>query len=38
MSLEDAKKAGLPEEWKAYAWDFIVTEGWIETLYTNLKK
>jgi glyoxylase-like metal-dependent hydrolase (beta-lactamase superfamily II) len=38
MSLEDAKKAGLPEEWKAYSWDFMDTQGWIETLYTNLKK
>jgi glyoxylase-like metal-dependent hydrolase (beta-lactamase superfamily II) len=38
MSLDDAKKAGLPEEWKSYASDFIPTETWVETLYTGLKK
>ena len=38
MTLEEAKKAGLPDEWKSWTWGFIPTERWVETLYTNLKK
>lgn len=38
MSLEDAKKAGLPEEWKPYATSFVPVETWVEELYTGLKK
>jgi cyclase len=38
MTLEDAKKAGLPEEWKSWEWKFISTAAWIETLYTSMKR
>ena len=38
MTLEEAKKAGLPDEWKSYASDFITVEKWVETVYTSLKK
>jgi glyoxylase-like metal-dependent hydrolase (beta-lactamase superfamily II) len=38
MTLEDAKKAGLPEEWKSWSWGFVPTAGWIETLYTSMKR
>jgi hypothetical protein len=38
LSLEDAKKAGLPDAWKSWANEFITVEGWVETLYTGLKK
>ncbi len=38
MTLEQAKKAGLPDEWKGYASDFITVEKWVETIYTSLKK
>ena len=38
MSLEDAKKAGLPAEWKGWATKFVTTEFWIESLYNGLKK
>jgi glyoxylase-like metal-dependent hydrolase (beta-lactamase superfamily II) len=38
MTLEEAKKAGLPEEWKMWAGGFITTELWVETLYTSLKR
>ena len=38
MTLEEAKKAGLPDEWKSWAWGFITTERWVETLYTSLKR
>jgi glyoxylase-like metal-dependent hydrolase (beta-lactamase superfamily II) len=38
MTLQDAKKAGLPEEWKSWSWDFISTDTWVETLYSSLKK
>jgi len=38
MSLDDAKKAGLPAEWKGWATKFITTDFWIETLYNGLKK
>jgi cyclase len=38
MTLEEAKKAGLPEEWKSWSWGVVPTEGWVETLYTALKR
>jgi glyoxylase-like metal-dependent hydrolase (beta-lactamase superfamily II) len=38
MSLDDAKKAGLPAEWKGWATQFVTTEFWIESLYNGLKK
>jgi len=38
VSLEDAKKAGLPEEWKSWATDFVPVERWVETVYTSLAK
>jgi glyoxylase-like metal-dependent hydrolase (beta-lactamase superfamily II) len=38
MTLDEAKKAGLPDEWKRYASDFITVDKWVETIYTNLKK
>ena len=38
MTLEQAKKAGLPDEWKSYASDFITIDKWVETVYTSLKK
>ncbi len=38
MTLEDAKKAGLPDEWKGYARDPIAVENWIETIYATFKK
>ncbi|HEX4824488.1 MAG TPA: MBL fold metallo-hydrolase [Candidatus Polarisedimenticolaceae bacterium] len=38
MSLEDAKKAGLPDEFKSYASSFIPIEKWVETVYEGQKK
>jgi glyoxylase-like metal-dependent hydrolase (beta-lactamase superfamily II) len=38
MTLEEAKKAGLPDEWKSWSWGFISTERWVEILYGSLKK
>jgi cyclase len=38
MTLEEVKKAGLPEEWKPWATSFVPIEGWVETLYTSLKR
>jgi glyoxylase-like metal-dependent hydrolase (beta-lactamase superfamily II) len=38
MTLEQAKKAGLPDEWKSYASDFIPVETWVETVYDSLRK
>jgi glyoxylase-like metal-dependent hydrolase (beta-lactamase superfamily II) len=38
MTLEEAKKAGLPDQWKPWASDFITVETWVETLYNALKK
>lgn len=35
MSLEDAKKAGLPDEWKEWGSGFINTDRWIETIYNS---
>jgi glyoxylase-like metal-dependent hydrolase (beta-lactamase superfamily II) len=34
MSLDDAKKAGLPE-WKEWGSGFITTDRWIETIYNS---
>ncbi|HEX8746709.1 MAG TPA: MBL fold metallo-hydrolase [Pyrinomonadaceae bacterium] len=34
-SLEQIKKEGLPEEWKAWGTGFIKTEQWIETIYRS---
>lgn len=34
MSVEDAKKAGLPE-WKEWGSGFITTDRWIETIYNS---
>jgi glyoxylase-like metal-dependent hydrolase (beta-lactamase superfamily II) len=38
MTLEEAKKAGLPEEWKPWATSFVPVESWVETVYTGLKR
>ena len=38
LTLEQAKQAGLPDEWKSYASDFITVDKWVETVYTSLKK
>jgi cyclase len=35
MSLDAAKKAGLPEEWKGWGSGFITTDRWIETIYNS---
>lgn len=41
-SLDEIKKAGLPEKYKDWSWNFIPTDRWIETIYneysTNMKK
>ncbi|HSK73601.1 MAG TPA: MBL fold metallo-hydrolase [Pyrinomonadaceae bacterium] len=41
-SLEEIKKAGLPEKYKDWSWNFIPTDRWIETIYnefsTSMKK
>jgi glyoxylase-like metal-dependent hydrolase (beta-lactamase superfamily II) len=34
-SLEQMKKEGLPEEWKAWGAGFIKTDQWIETIYRS---
>jgi glyoxylase-like metal-dependent hydrolase (beta-lactamase superfamily II) len=38
LSLEEAKKAGLPPEYGSYSWNFVTTERWIETVYKGLSK
>ena len=38
LSLEAAKKAGLPEEFKAYATSFVPVEKWVQTVYEGQKK
>ena len=38
VTLEEAKKAGLPDEWKGYARDPIAVENWIETIYASFKR
>jgi len=37
-SLDDIKKAGLPEKFKPFDWQFVPTERWIETLYAAYSK
>jgi len=37
VTLDEAKKAGLPDEFKPWATDFMTIERWIETLYTTFK-
>jgi glyoxylase-like metal-dependent hydrolase (beta-lactamase superfamily II) len=32
-TLEEIKKAGLPDEWASFDWPFITTDIWIETIY-----
>jgi glyoxylase-like metal-dependent hydrolase (beta-lactamase superfamily II) len=34
-SLEQAKAAGLPEQWKSWGTGFINTDRWIETIYND---
>ncbi len=36
MSKQQVLEAGLGEEWKAWHWQFITEQRWIETLYDNL--
>jgi len=36
LSLEQAKKAGLPAEFASYASESITTEGWVDVVYTSL--
>jgi len=36
-SLDDIKKAGLPDEWKSWGTGFIKTDAWVETIYNSLK-
>jgi cyclase len=38
LTLEQAQKAGLPDEWRSWAGDFITVDKWIETVYAGLKK
>jgi len=38
MSLEEAKKAGLPDTWKPWATNFVTVDLWVETLYSAFKK
>ena len=38
MTLEQVKKAGLPDEWKSWASDFVPVERWVEIVYTSLKR
>ena len=35
MSVEEAKKAGVPEAWKSWAWEFVSADSWIELLYKS---
>jgi cyclase len=37
-SLDQIKKEGLPEEWKAWGTGFVKTEQWIETIYRSLSQ
>ena len=38
MTLEGVEKAGLPDEWKSWTWDFVPVDRWIEIVYTNFKR
>ena len=35
VSLDDAKKAGLPDTWKGWATEFMPVERWVEFLYRS---
>jgi len=37
MTLEQAKAAGLPDEWKPWGGGYITVDGWVEAVYTSLK-
>lgn len=37
-TLDDIKKAGLPEERKGWSWQFISQDRWLEIVYNSLKK
>jgi glyoxylase-like metal-dependent hydrolase (beta-lactamase superfamily II) len=34
-SLDEIKKAGLPEKYKSWSWEFIPADRWIETIYNE---
>jgi glyoxylase-like metal-dependent hydrolase (beta-lactamase superfamily II) len=34
-SLDEIKKAGLPEKWASFDWRFVGTDDWIETIYRS---
>jgi cyclase len=36
-SLDEVKKAGLPDEWKSWGEGFMKTPLWLETVYNSLK-
>ena len=38
LTLDEIKKAGLPEKYKAYGSGFIKTDAWIETVYNSYSK
>jgi glyoxylase-like metal-dependent hydrolase (beta-lactamase superfamily II) len=38
LTLDEAKKAGLPAEFLRYSWDFVPTERWIEIVYTSFTR
>ena len=38
VSLDDAKKAGLPAEWKGWATEPVPVERWVEMVYTSFTK
>jgi glyoxylase-like metal-dependent hydrolase (beta-lactamase superfamily II) len=37
QSLEQIKKAGLPEKWKEWGSGFVKTDFWLETVYNSLQ-
>ena len=38
MTLEEVKKAGLPDQYKTWASGFVPVERWVETVYTSFKR
>ena len=36
MSESDAVKAGLPEAYASWSWDFVDTNKWLQTVYRGL--
>ena len=38
VSLDAAKKKGLPDEWKSWATGFVPVERWVEMIYTSFTK